>query len=367
MDLESLSRKELQALAKQHGIKANISNSAIIEQLSAVLATESAATEEVASMPTVEETSVECTQIVENFAVVLEPEQMTEVVEVLPLLTSPPMSIIISDLPDEPGPFSSYEEKKAEKSEEVCEILEDAKVGDVIEVCHDDIWKEATVKRINKVSYRVTLNESGREITVKMTEIRAIRLNENLESVELEIAEVADIEFAAKEIEQSTSMEMEESDYENNQDIHDDSITIPDEELIAGLMENEDEPDEEELEIEVQETTESSLYCSEYKNVCNKRKFSINLDKTPKKLSRTSDLPAWNSTTKADPFKFEIGTAPNSTKKTPGSSRKTLILTPNRSRSSMAPKTNVTQRLRLEALQKKNALVPTNVRIINLI
>jgi len=67
MDFESQSRKELQALAKEHGIKANLKTSELVELLSEALAPDDAAGEHqvVALTPAVEESMAELEEAAE--------------------------------------------------------------------------------------------------------------------------------------------------------------------------------------------------------------------------------------------------------------------------------------------------------------
>jgi hypothetical protein len=397
MNLDELSRKELQALAKQHGVKANLSNAAIIEQLKPIVGGGNDAAE-AEEPPKLEESTFNVIPTVE-----VVPEIAPEVAE--NKVVEGRKSILVFE--ETPGPFTiaHQEEEKISYT-----TVENAKIGDVIEVLEGGVWEEATIKRVNKVSFRVTIHTSNVEATVKMTDSRAITHNKANEQVaiketesvsgvkdgsvseqacveeevaishvEQEEMEVAEEQLEEEEtfVDEAEEQEEEEVD-ENDNDVsenEEDAITIPDDELIAGLMDEEEEDAEdaeevdsnkiqqfEEDEINEMAASEDSFAPACARKSMGQKRFSNNvpLGTTPNKKARTSDLPSWNSSTKSDSYRFEVGTAPTSAKKTPGSVKKTFALTPKANKLSIVPKMNATQKLRLEALQKKNATTTAN-------
>ena len=138
-ELEKLSRKELQALAKEHGVKANLSNNDILAKLSEL----SVDTEE--ESKTVEIVSTELTSVEETPAVVEEASVLpeAEVVAEVPIVEN----IVLFN-------------------------AEDVTVGDSVEVDVSGLWQKAVVKRVNKKAVRVSLMDTREEFTVKFDEIR---------------------------------------------------------------------------------------------------------------------------------------------------------------------------------------------------
>jgi hypothetical protein len=176
MELENLGRKELQALAKQYGIKANLSTAAIVEQLGKVFAKDIG--EQCDECLSEKDKHVE--KVVEERKSILD-KQRSEISE--ELLNDQPLQIELPQLTDEVGPFSvsSHERSSskvfiegpiAEEVQQGCAPLEDAQIGDTVEVFHDGKWQLATVRRVNKITYRVRLQTSNQETTIKMSDAR---------------------------------------------------------------------------------------------------------------------------------------------------------------------------------------------------
>ena len=380
MNLENLSRKELQALAKQHGVKANLSTAALIEQLAAILQYEEPKEEEVESIT---EPEVEVEAVVPAEIVLAE-----EVIAPAPEVAKETRkSILVFE--EAPGPFTVAHHEESVLEEAKIQSVEDAKIGDVIEVLEGEIWEAATIKRVNKVSFRVALVSTGREVTVKMVDCRPLQAHEEavMETIEhQEIAETANEVIPQQNVVEEVNSQMEcdvnsneeeckpeidenaeeeesdgeeshegdedeETECEEEGEFNDDSITIPDEELIAGLMDCEN--DEEDVEGNDNEMTADELFVpqSATKSLVGEKRKSTNFDKTPKK-SRTSELPPWYSCTKAESNRFEIGVDPKSPKKNLHQKKWSTIQQPD-----IVPKQNNTLKLRLEAMQKKNANV----------
>lgn len=122
--LESLSRKELQTLAKSHGLKANSSSAELIRELNLLLDKNEAVTD----------------------------------------------SIVIAD------------DKNSNKSKE-----DYHNVNSIIEVLIDKDWQKATVKRVNKKTKRIVLFGSTTELTVNIENTRVMEQTEEpiLEKISL--------------------------------------------------------------------------------------------------------------------------------------------------------------------------------------
>lgn len=356
-NLEEMNRKELQALAKQHGIKANLSNAAIIDQLMPILGATAAA--EVDEVPEVE--SVVVAPVVE---IVPEPVQVVE------SKVEARKSILVFE--EAPGPFT-IPHQEVDSIPQATASVDDAQVGDVIEVLEAGEWQPATIKRVNKVSFRVSLQSTGREVTVKMTDARMIVTISNEAEVEVESAVKTPIEDAPEEMENEVEATEEVDGIEDHASEDEEDVTIPDEELMAALMDDDEEEEQEEegeaMDEEYDEEEIDDMAAAEdiiapsqaRKSACQKRTSSMLLGATPKK-ARTSELPIWNSSTKSDSYSFDVGAAPASAKKAPGSIRKSFAnaATPNPNKPAIVPKMNMTQKLRMEALQKQKNAPATN-------
>jgi hypothetical protein len=156
-ELESKARKEIQALAKEFGLKANASTESIVNSiLSSCVESAAGPAPVVAAVtePTTSEPVVETVVAAEPMEVAA-PADVKDVVE----------SVIQS----EPKSLAS---------------------GDCVEVLVDGAWKRAVIKRINKKSVRACLSVENTEVTVKNEEIRQV----------CDVSNVADMEAAeAKE------------------------------------------------------------------------------------------------------------------------------------------------------------------------
>ncbi len=141
-ELEKLTRKELQALAKEHGVKANLSNNDIIAKLSELSVDTEEETKAVEIVST-ELTSAEETPVIVEEASV-SPE--VEIVAEVPVVEN----IVLFN-------------------------AEDVTVGDSVEVDVSGVWTKAMVKRVNKKTVRVSLMDTREELTVKFDEIRAVQ------------------------------------------------------------------------------------------------------------------------------------------------------------------------------------------------
>eukprot|EP01038_Epipyxis_sp_PR26KG_P007911 gene7911-10739_t len=133
MDLISLSRKELQSLAKQYGVKANLSNSLLIEELGKAVAPSEASINPLTNEDIKQEQKFVDASNQSNT-----------------ITTTNSAMIPIGDINSQRN--TSY----------LC--------GDKVEIISNGIWIPAQVKRINKSSIRVTT--SSGELSVKMSEIR---------------------------------------------------------------------------------------------------------------------------------------------------------------------------------------------------
>lgn len=154
IELEQLSRKELQALAKTHGIKANLSNNDIINKLC-----DAEQPVESATAPTPVESQE--TEVHINLSTEAEPSVAEAVVEmqVIPVLPNEKVS------DEQPEIIYAPVEPSAEYF---------PAVGDTVEADIDGMWVHASVKRLNKKTARVVVTDSGKEFTLKFSEMRPV-------------------------------------------------------------------------------------------------------------------------------------------------------------------------------------------------
>lgn len=318
VQLEQMSRKELQALAKEHGIKANLSNAAIIEALQEKMA---------------------CAQ---EDAAVEEIETAQPEVEAVPqAAVEPPSSLAAAETEAQPETERSFE------------------VGDQVEVLVEGAWVSATIKRVNKTSFRTAL-EDGQQMTLKMSEIRFPMPKEDLQAdqpeMEEEVAEGQEEEEEEVE-EDPTAAETVEAEMDCEGDAEEAPVEA---DLVAAEME-EDEQQEEELEEEVAATSadvqplDDDAMIAIINAMVNENDVLSSLPPRRKSISRESlnrlSMPKASrlSIPKAEPSEPSA----TSTSAEPEARRKTFATSPVKPHSSIKPKTNAAQRLRLESLQKK--------------
>lgn len=140
LELEKLSRKELQTLAKAFGVKANLSNNDII----ALLCDAEVPAQSVAIEPEITEAQQEI--IIQTVVAKIEPVVESEVS--VAVESADPVSTIMPATEHIPA------------------------VGDATDAMVNGLWLHATVKRLNKKTARVVLSETGNEITIKFSELR---------------------------------------------------------------------------------------------------------------------------------------------------------------------------------------------------
>lgn len=147
--LRELSRKDLQKLAKQYGIKANKKSHEMIEELAVLLSNE------LLSAPTF---------MTKDFNP--EPSSSEERIE----------TEIVAKEPSSTGEHADACVKSSSSGTE--ELIDKElvvqghySVGELIEACVDDRWTEGTIKRLNKKSVRVLLH-SREQVTLPYESIR---------------------------------------------------------------------------------------------------------------------------------------------------------------------------------------------------
>lgn len=159
MEFETLQRKELQALAKQHGIKANLSTVAIIDALRVLF-------------PKSEETQTEETAEANNTSEELEKIKEEEVM--MESTVAPRKSILfqpeiqleesIKAVPEAPkastGPFNTAKASSCTNFE----------AGQSVQFSIEGVLTSGIIKKVNKVTCRVTLPD-GDEMLIKSSEL----------------------------------------------------------------------------------------------------------------------------------------------------------------------------------------------------
>eukprot|EP01040_Poterioochromonas_malhamensis_P009387 gene9387-10193_t len=197
MEFETLPRKELQAFAKQHGIKANLSTVAIIDALRVLF-------------PKSEETQAEETAEANNTSkateIVKEEEVMVEVT-VAPrksILFQPEIQFeeSIKAVPEVPkastGPFNSTKASSSTNFE----------VGQSVQFSVEGVLMTGIIKKVNKVTCRVTLPD-GDEMLIKSSELAVF------EKMEESVVEPEDVKME-EEVPVIAEPSMESSDTNEN-------------------------------------------------------------------------------------------------------------------------------------------------------
>ncbi len=382
LELGKLGRKDLQSLAKQHGIKANLSTTAIIEKLAHILANE--CLEQQHDFPNAKEINID--HGIEKRESLLEKDTID--------IDAPQLT-----LSAEPGPFSTLlsideSDPKGRIQNSQRGMEDDIHVGDKVEVLFKNHWVSATVKRVNKVSYRVYVDDFCQETTVKTTEIRMLKICPNDEEIQYEDTK-SPISLVVGPIENevlSPSNLNEAGDNDIEGEIFVDAIEgqeeneHEEEQVMGSPMQESNESDDvilcneatpiqnygtEECEVRVNDPVDYdsaidtydmandddlllSTLCvptpTRFKKASDRKSFAAIENKTPKK-ARTTDLPPWNTSTKGD---SEMSIRVSSSNSKPSHViRRSISTTPAVPLQAIVPKTNATQRLRMEALKKK--------------
>jgi hypothetical protein len=133
-NFESMGRKDLQALAKLHGIKANLSNADIIVKLREKLSPVQASAEESVAVPEA------------------------------PICQPVPSEDLL------PAQGEGVENTVAEGLNST--VSKEHVVGDMVEAFVNAAWQSSVIKRINKKTIRVSLSADAAEYTVKFEEVR---------------------------------------------------------------------------------------------------------------------------------------------------------------------------------------------------
>jgi hypothetical protein len=304
MQLEGFTRKELQNLAKEHGIKANLSTAAIIEALQAKLAAE---------IPVAVEHEIKQNEAMEII------EEAHDVYVQLP-------HIQLNSIKVSQSPTVTFQN------------------GDRVDVILYGVWLAATIKRVNKSSVRIVLND-GQQMTVKQEELRHSEVEEPGDAEDSDDAAAAvdtTDEIQAKDIVTEIVSNEEVTDY-----MVDGVVGVNVEEFTSQPMETMIDAT---VDIIVEDigvvdgsmiasidamVTEEAVFCHSVSNV-------TSTPKARKSFSRASF-----------PRSGMKGLNKIITSLTPKSSRKTFATSPEKAHPSIEPKTNAAHRLRLEALQNK--------------
>lgn len=411
MDFETLSRKELQTLAKEHGIKANASNATIIEQLKKVVCQDrDMSIDDVHSTPTkpIEEFEQECNN---DFPIL----QKRKSCDISSSIATPKKVITLTPQAMKEGPFTvtKMQEEKISLIAETCvtatvDEVKELEVGSSAYCLLNDSWLPCIIKRVNKASYRVVFDD-GKELTMKMDEVRThlpiddcnkvsivvkqnspfqddnsedhVSLKESIVSerednhqAELDIIETSneveeeeevvvlnEIHQIQDEANQTSQMEcdVEEEEFE--------SINEKDIEYIESVMNSyiaESDALEEEEEEEAEEIyTDSNIISTDQGVLTLDDLDTFDFDSKPSKRPRKSlhfSTSVSTAKTPQRPQRETFGGWNSSTKLNPAfqvgsAEKKRFSITPNKatSKPNIVPKMNVAQKLRLEALQKK--------------
>jgi hypothetical protein len=224
MELENLPRKELQALAKQHGVKANLSNSAIIDALRPIL-----------------EKDIEISKVEEN------PEPIVVVNNAPEVVVAAPQEVVVESAP--------VTQTKLE-------------TGITVEFTLDGQLVQGKIKRVNKLTCRIVLSNEE-EVTVKSSELTIAQEKPQIVEVEMpetvEIQEIQEIpqynqpeeimEVASSEPEETQPI-IEEAEKETNENvIMEETNVAVGEEAAAPQPEAESESNTAEIETSFNEGT----------------------------------------------------------------------------------------------------------------
>jgi hypothetical protein len=176
-NLENLSRKELQALAKTNGVKANLSNADIIAKL----------------------LEIRGTQMSEPEVVELAPETPVVVAA----------TVIVQDINVEKEEVRAAEEPAVTESAAEPVKQKELEVGDNVEAQIDGAWVPAVIKRLNKKTVRVRSVEDNVEHTVQFDEVRVVTVASAVEDAQP--MEVASEESIAADVEPTHVVEKTEA------------------------------------------------------------------------------------------------------------------------------------------------------------
>lgn len=316
MEFDQLGRKELQALAKQYGIKANQSNAKLVEALSSAL--------------------------VDQFNVIRASEAHDR------------KSILDSHSPI--GKESVLHMPEEENSSEKKEFS----VGDAVEVLKDNEWTQGTLKRINKSSYRVIL--SSEEITVKVGEIRfplpavatSSRKSVNrISTIGKDVPLSADkVSSAPNSVSKVTLTK--ESEAEGTHD---------DENMIIEETDNQENFDENEEVDYAGENDEIDVFAATGNFSLSRAPHRASAVKTPSHRFSSDVTQAWNSCAKVIEPSFQVDSVEKKSKTPQDFPKKSFSATPSSktNKPAIKPKMTNAQRLRMELLQKKNNVEKSGV------
>jgi hypothetical protein len=249
-NLESLSRKELQSLAKTHGVKANLSNSAIVEALKAVLTTAPSEIQEEQQIN--EQESVVVSNIAPRKSILLQPEVTAE-----ELQASVQQFENVIHEESTKGPFFTNCVKDTKEQDTVV-------IGSNVEFFLGVKKVVGIVKRINKMTCRITL-ATGDEVTVKTVELSVIIPKEEIterqieESEKLEVSAETESHIHVEEVSQTVSVEVETEMEQENFISNDEAVTEKNEMEVIGNVEVSGIV-EEEAEFNTEGVNETVLY-----------------------------------------------------------------------------------------------------------
>eukprot|EP01031_Cornospumella_fuschlensis_P037834 gene37834-45962_t len=347
---EELSRKELQALAKEHGIKANLSTAAIIEALRSKLAESTESAE--APVDVIVEDKIADSEVPEKVDTIAEESAQIKR-ESLSFKFIPVNERNVAVATPTPSPISIPAEPKT------------FEIGLKVEVLLFGVWVCGTIKKLNKKTVRVVLLGEGGEVSVKLDEMRHIDAAPVTDSTgnvvveEIKAPEAVEIAPVVEQIEEAVVESSEDSNKEMDaQPIND----------IEGEKETHDEVESsEEKEDSTSHLLESFEPAEEY------ARLSLPLPASPARTAAPSphptvrfrlSLPANPTPSKKpayvnpNPFSTTLQATSSTVAKQP-TPRKSFAHSPHKAVSAatptIKPKMNATQKLRLEALNQKRA------------
>lgn len=332
MEFNDLGRKELQALAKKYGIKANQSNAVLADAIAKALAADFATGNE--SNDTKDDFIPESNGLILGKGVVA--------VEVPAVVSGPFSADNVKFEPIFKSEVSAGNSYKAIYN-----------TGDKVQVCIDDQWVAAVVKRVNKSSFRV-LADDGHEVTLKAAEIRQLQTQDE----SFEVPDVAAINEPALE----SISELKVVEAEEPSPVKPSSDDIIEETELEMEADNVDLVDATYMDVEKDMTCVDQTFIEEVQQAAPETTIAVQANRlsTPnRRRSSVNAAPqAWDSSIKPV---FHIGSAGPKQKKDASpavhqlkSANKSFASSTPTRKPSIMPKMNATQRLRMEALQKKS-------------
>ena len=173
--LTAQSRRQLQALAKEHSIKANLPSAGIIELLLLLPSNNSPPSTEKFKIAAVSDGDIAAIEVASTMNLV-EEGSITSSKQKIDIIGADTISEIVAI--EVASTMNLVEEGSITSSKQKIDIIgadtigESLFIGSNVEIFATDCWAKGIIKKINKKTYRVTLTDCGSELLVKHCDIR---------------------------------------------------------------------------------------------------------------------------------------------------------------------------------------------------